>query len=104
MKKLSLVLFAMIALLFASCGPSGTQEYKDAKKLLDKFEKAIDKAKTCEDLEAAFDKFEEEELLADKDYDKKQSMTDEEDDEISDLANRIEKKFDKKEEKLCDDY
>lgn len=103
MKKLSLVLFAMIVLLFASCGSSGTQEYKDAKKLLTKFEKAIDKAKTCEELESVFDEFEEEaELLADKDYDKKQSMTDEEDDEISDLAKQLEKKYDKKEDKLCD--
>jgi len=104
MKKLYLVLFVISALLFASCGASGTQEYKDWKKAYSTFEKAIDKAKTCEELENAYEAFvNTKDVLEDKDYAKSEEMTDEEDDALDALVKQLEKKFERMEEKLCDD-
>ena len=68
-----------MALFFVSCGSSGSQEYKDWKKVCSKLEKAIDKAKSCEELEDAYEAFDDAtELLTDKDYAKGQEITDEE--------------------------
>jgi hypothetical protein len=104
MKKLYFVLLVMTALFFASCGTSGTQEYKDWKKACSKLEKAIDKAKSCEELEDAYEAFDDAtELLTDKDYAKGQEMTDEEEDELDLSIKQLEKKYDRMEEKLCDD-
>ena len=63
MKKLYFVLLVLTALLFASCGASGTQEYKDWKNACSKLEKAIDKAKTCEELEEAYELAKEDEHM-----------------------------------------
>jgi len=94
-----LILFALIALFLASCG---SKEYRDLKKVYTKYEKAIDKAKTCEELLIASEEFEKaEERLEDKDYSESQEMSDEEDDKISDLEDRIEEKAEKKAEDLC---
>ncbi len=104
MKKLYLVLFVISALLLASCGASGTQEYKDWKKAYSTLEKAIDKAKTCEELEDAYEAFDDAtDILADKDYAKNEEATDEEDDALKALEKQVEKKYERMEEKLCDD-
>ena len=104
MKKLYFVLLVMTALFFASCGTSGTQEYKDWKKACSKLEKAIDKAKSCEELEDAYEAFDDAtELLTDKDYAKGQEMTDEEEDELDLSIKQLEKKYYRMEEKFCDD-
>ena len=104
MKKLYLVLFVISALLLASCGSSGTQEYKDWKKAYSTLEKAIDKAKTCEELEDAYDAFDDAtDILADKDYAEGEEVTDEEDDALDALSKQLEKKYERMEEKLCDD-
>jgi hypothetical protein len=102
MKKLYFVLLVLTALLFASCGASGSQEYKDWKNACSKLEKAIDKAKTCEELEEAYEAFDDvTEHLLDKDYAKE--MTDEEEDELDLSLKLLEKKYERMEEKLCDD-
>ena len=104
MKKLYFVLLVMTALLFASCGASGTQEYKDWKNACSKLEKAIDKAKSCEELEDAYEAFDDvADLLTDKDYADGQEMTDEEEDELDLSLKLLEKKYERMEEKLCDD-
>ena len=74
------------------------------KKACSKLEKAIDKAKSCEELEDAYEAFDDAtELLTDKDYAKGQEMTDEEEDELDLSIKQLEKKYDRMEEKLCDD-
>ena len=66
----------MSALFFASCG-GGTQQYKDVSKAFDEWEKAISKAKSCDDLKDV-------ELKIDykKEYGDKEKMTPEEEDKL----------------------
>ena len=101
MKKIIIFLGAIMVLSFVSCH---SKEYKDSKKLLIKFEKAIDKAKDCDDLQEAFEDFEDiAEEIEDKEYDDSQMMSDEEEAELDKMVKGLEKKFEKKAKKLCDD-
>ena len=101
MKKLSLVLVAAIMLVFASCD-SGSNQYKEIKSTLSEFEKAIGKAKDCDELETVYDEFEEKfEDIADKYED--EDLSKEEEKKIDELAKQVEKKYDQREEELCKD-
>ena len=99
MKKLSLVLVAAIMIVFASCG-SDSKQFKEWKSFCADFEKAIDKAKNCDDLEIAYEEFgEKSDELVDK-YD--EDMSEEEENEIGALLKRLEKKYERREDALCD--
>ena len=66
-----------------------TQQYKDMKKVLDEYEQAVKKAQSCEDLEnATLAMFFQIMGVAGNEYD--EEMTEEENEELSDLADRIE--------------
>lgn len=86
-------------LAFASCG-SGSKQFKEWKSFCSDFEKAIDKAKNCDDLETVYEEFDEKsDELVDK-YD--EDMSEEEEDEIEALLKRLEKKYERREDALCD--
>ena len=94
-------LCAIMILTFVSCH---SKEYKDSKKFLLKFEKAIDKAKDCDDLQEAIEDFEDlAEEMDEKEYDDSQLASDKEEEEIEELAKKLNKKIEKKAKKLCDD-
>ena len=105
MKKLVLSALVMSALFFASCG-GGTQQYKDATKMLDDYEKAIGKVKGCEDLKnAKKDFYAASEKLDEKEYGGKEELTPEEKDKLTIRMAEIqvkERKIGRKYE--CDGY
>ena len=107
MKKLVLSALVMSALFFASCG--GTQEYKDAKKVLDDYEKAISKAKGCDDLKSARkDFYKAAGELSGKEYGNKEKMTGKENDKLTIKNAEVQVEYDKKCRKLeceeCKEY
>ena len=102
MKKFCLILFAAIALVFSSCG---SKQYREWKSVYSKFEKAIDKAKDCDELEEAYMNLEEKrEILLEK-YEEEEDadMSEEEEDKIDEMEERIEKKLERREQVLCKD-
>lgn len=101
MKKLYLVLVAAIMLFFASCD-SGSKQYKEWKSAYNDYEKAIDKAKTCDELESVYENFDKQlDKLVDKYFD--EDMPEKEEKEINALEKELDKKYDQREDELCKD-
>ena len=100
MKKLSLILVAAIMLVFASCD-SGSKQYKELKSALKECEKAIDKAKNCDELETIYEGFDDNiDNMVDK-YD--EELSKEEGKAIEELLEQLDNKFDLRQEELCED-
>lgn len=112
MKKLIVTVLSGIMLMgFASCSGGGSREFKETKAILDKYEKGIDKAKTCEEVNAAnkayykdIDQFRKTPKYSGKDqvaYDEKDMMTKEEHDNYTNLWLQVDKKYSAKKKELC---
>ena len=112
MKKLIVTVLSGIMLMgFVSCGGGGSKEFKETKTILDKYEKGIDKAKTCEEVNAAnkayykdIDQFRKTPKYSGKDqvaYDEKDMMTKEEHDNYTNLWLQVDKKYSAKKKELC---
>ena len=112
MKKLIVTVLSGIMLMgFVSCGGGGSKEFKDTKAILDKYEKAVDNAKTCEEVNAAnkayykdIDQFRKTPKYSGKDqvaYDEKDMMTKEEHDNYTNLWLQVDKKYSAKKKELC---
>lgn len=98
MKKLLVLLFAVSAMFLVSCK---SVEYKDWKKAFANYEKAIDKARDCDDLEDAFEDMDD---VMDALIDKypHNTLSEKEDEEITELENRLKEKLQQKKKQLCD--
>ena len=112
MKKIIVMLLSGIMLTgIVSCGSAGSKEFKESKAILDKYEKAIDKAKSCEELKAAYnayhhniDTFRKTSKYSGKDqlnFDEKDMMTEEERDNYTSLWEQVDKKHSEKKKVLC---
>ena len=85
--------FAVIALALTSFAGPHTKEYQDAKRILNEYEQNVNKATTCEDLENAsmsllFNLL----SLVEVEYDENEAMTEQEEQEINEQMERIDKK------------
>jgi len=112
MKKLTFIVLSILGIAFASYGnclttqqnasdngsvvekaKPHTKQYQDIKKFIDEYENAVNKASTCDELDNAAIEFYVNFLsLIEKDYDDNELLTDEEDQELSDRVDRINKK------------
>lgn len=112
MKKLIVTVLSGIMLMgVVSCGGGGSKEFKETKAILDKYEKAVDNAKTCEEVNAAnkayykdIDQFRKTPKYSGKDqvaYDEKDMMTKEEHDNYTNLWLQVDKKYSAKKKELC---
>lgn len=112
MKKHILTILSGIMLMgFVSCGEKGSKEFIDTKAILDKYEAAINNAKTCEEVKAAHEAYynEIEEFRKTPkypgknqlNYEGKDGMTDEEVDTYSQLWVQVDKKYSEKKKELC---
>lgn len=93
MKKIMFTAFAVIALALTSFAGPHTKEYQDAKRILNEYEQNVNKATTCEDLENAsmsllFNLL----SLVEVEYDENEAMTEQEEQEINEQMERIDKK------------
>ena len=110
MKKLTLITIAILGIAFASFGSNSlairqnvndngiavekakphTKQYQDVKKFVDKFENAVNKASSCDELDDAQIEFYVNLLtLIEIDYDDDDLLTEEEDQELSNRVDRI---------------
>jgi hypothetical protein len=109
MKKLTLIAITILGIAFASYGSSlatqqntfdngsvvetakpHTKQYQDIKKFVDKYENAVNKASSCDELDDASIEFYVNLLsLIEVDYDDNELLTEEEDQELSDRVDRI---------------
>ena len=113
MKKLIVTVLSGIMLMgFISCGGGGgSREFKETKAILDKYEKGIDKAKTCDELKEVYnnyyksiDEFRNKPKYPGKDqlnFDEKDRMTEEEHDNYTKLWVQVDKKHSEKKKELC---
>ena len=112
MKKLIVTVLSGIMLMgFVSCGGGGSKEFKETKAILDKYEKGIDKAKTCDELRTAYNnyhnsinEFRNKPKYSGKDqlnFDEKDMMTEEEHDNFTSLWEQVDKKHSEKKKELC---
>lgn len=113
MKKLTLIVLTILGIAFASYGSNimatqqntfgngsvvekakpHTKQYQDIKKFVDKYENAVNKASSCDELDDASIEFYVNLLsLIEIDYDDDDLLTEEEDQEISDRVDRINNK------------
>ena len=112
MKKLTLFALTVLGIAFASFGSSlatqqnafdngsviekvkpHTKQYQDVKKFVDKYENAVNKASSCDELDDAQIEFYVNLLsLIEIDYDDNDLLTEEEDQELSDRVDRINNK------------
>ena len=113
MKKLTLIAITILGIAFASYGSNSmatqqntfdnvsvvekakphTKQYQDIKKFVDKYENAVNKAASCDDLDDASIEFYVNLLsLIEIDYDDDELLTEEEDQELSDRVDRINNK------------
>lgn len=96
---------------FVSCGGGDSKEFKALKSILDKYDKAIDKAKTCDELKTAYNdyhnsvkEFRNTPKYSGKDqlnYEEKDMMTEEEKDNYTKLWEQVDKKHSEKKKELC---
>ena len=110
MKKLTLIVLTILGIAFASYGSnimstqqntfgngsvvekakSHTKQYQDVKKFVDKYENAVNKASSCDELDDASIEFYVNLLsLIEIDYADNEILTEEEDQELSDRVDRI---------------
>ena len=112
MKKLVVTVLSGIMLMgFVSCGGGVSKEFKETKAILDKYEKAIDNAKSCEEVHEAnntyykeIDEFRKAPKYPGKDqvaYDEKDMMTTEERDNYTSLWVQVDKKYSEKKKEFC---
>lgn len=112
MKKIIVMLLSGIMFMgFVSCGGKGSKEFNETKAILEKYEKAIDNAKTCEEVKAAHEAYykEVEEFRKTPkypgknqlNYEGKDRMTDEEVDNYSQLWVQVDKMYSEKEKAMC---
>jgi hypothetical protein len=112
MKKLIVTVLSGIMLMgFVSCGEKGSKEFNETKAILEKYDKAIDNAKTCEEVKEAHEAYykEVEEFRKTPkypgknqlNYDGKDRMTDEEVDNYSKFWVQVDKKYLEKKKELC---
>jgi hypothetical protein len=113
MKKLTLIVLTILGIAFASYGSNSmatqqntfgngsvvekakphTKQYQDVKKFVDKYENAVNKASSCDELDDAQIEFYVNLLtLIEIDYDDDDLLTEEEDQELSDRVDRINNK------------
>ena len=101
MKNLFLIALTGIALIaFASCGSKGTKEFKDSKQLIEKVQKAVNSAKTCEELQAAGLSLLTGALATSTNYSEEEKMTDSEKQIIEKLTKELNDAFEKMSKKL----
>ena len=107
MKKVLLFALAGIMMLaFTQCGGSkGSKEFQDNKEMVNKLEKAVKDAKTCEELQGAVFAVALSALAeADKEYADNEKMTDKEKETLDKLSKEVEDLMTKKGEELgCKD-
>lgn len=105
MKKVFFIaLSSLMIVAFTQCGESGSQEFKDSKALLEKKEKAINKATTCDELQSSLLLITLSALAEQKEYAENEEMTDKEKIKIEELSKRIDDLIEKKNEELgCSD-
>lgn len=110
-KTLIIALAGLMMFAFTQCGGNGNEakttkgskEFKENKELLQKFEKLVDDANTCDELQEAalgllFGG------LASSDYAEEEKMTAEEEQKLEDYMEEIGKVIEKKSKKLgCDE-
>lgn len=109
-----LIVMVLSGIMFTgllSCGNAGSKEFKETKAILDKYEKAIDKAKSCEELKAAYnayydniETFRKTPKYSGKDqltFDEKDMMTEEERNNYTNLWEQVDKKHSEKKKVLC---
>lgn len=114
MKKIIVTVICGVMLVsLVSCSGSGegSKEYRETKAILDKYEKAIDKATTCEELKAAYngyyngiEEFRKMPKYSGRDqltFDEKDMMTEEESDNFTNLWTQVDKKHSEKKKELC---
>ena len=114
MKKLTLITIAILGIALASFGSNSstaltstdnnssviekvkphTKEYQDIKKFIDEYEEAINKATSCDDLDNAtiallVNMF----SLVDVEYKESEHMTEQEEKELNEITDRIERKI-----------
>ena len=103
-KTLMIALAGMMLFAFTQCGGNkGSKEFQDSKALSEKFEKAINDAQTCDELQDAVL-----EVLisgmAVEEYAEEDKMTEAEQAEMEKLGEKLEKLMEEKVAKLgCDD-
>lgn len=111
-KHIITVLLGIMLLGLVSCGNKNTREFNETKTILDKYEAAIDNAKSCDEVNSAqdnyyqsLDEFRKTPKYPGKDqmiFDDKDRMSDEEIDLYSQLWVQVEKKYSEKKKELCE--
>lgn len=100
-KTLILALAGLMILAFAQCSGGGSKEYQDAQKVLNKVEKAVKNAKTCDDLDKASELIWTESPKVE--YEEKEKLTDDERQKLADLLTKIDEVYKSQSEKFgCD--
>ena len=103
-KTLMIALAGMMLFAFTQCGGNkGSKEFQDSKALSEKFEKAINEAQTCDELQDAVLEV----LISGmtvEEYAEEDKMTEAEQAEMEKLGEKLEKLMEEKVAKLgCDD-
>ena len=107
-RTLIITLAGMMLLAFTQCGGNGSKakgskEFQETMEMYEKLEKAVNDAKTCDELQEAalgllFSG------LASKDYTDEEKMTDQEEEKLDEYIDKLGEIIEAKSEKLgCDD-
>ena len=97
----NLTLAVVIGLFAMTACNSGSEAYKEADKAYDQVIKSIKNAKTCDDLDDAYDAFSE--IDPAKFSEKAQELTPEEVQKLFKKMDKIKDLYNEREKKLCDD-
>ena len=104
MKKTFMIALAgMMMFAFTQCGGGKeSQEFKDQKAVLEKIEKSLNEAKTCDELQSAVFAMLGSAMELDKEYPEDQKMTQDEEKKLKEISDRIDKIMEEKSD-LCKD-
>ena len=96
-KSLLIALVGIVLFALTSCGGSsskGTKEFKDAKALVEKFDKQVSNAKTCDELQTIVENMTEEaEAMEDITYAEAEQLTPEEEEILNELVTKMTENF-----------
>lgn len=103
-KTLLIALAGMMLFAFTQCGGGGSKEFKDNKALLDKMEKAVKDANSCDEMESSLFSIAMEAFGNDYNYTDDEKMTENEETELEKLSKKLDDLYTKKAKDLgCDE-